>query len=51
MIKLHIGCGLDFKEEYVNIDIESKESLLARYEGSENVAFKSFKEKGSTKNL
>ena len=46
MIKLHIGCGLDFKEEYINIDIESKESLLARYEGSDNVAFKNFQEKG-----
>ena len=46
MIKLHIGCGLDFKEDDINIDIESKESLLARYEGTENVIFKSFQEKG-----
>ena len=46
MTKLHIGCGLDFKEDYINIDIESKESLLARYEGSNNVTFKSFQEKG-----
>ena len=46
MKRLHIGCGLDFKEDYINIDIESKESLLARYEGSNNVTFKSFQEKG-----
>ena len=46
MKRLHIGCGLDFKEDYINIDIESKESLLARYEGSDNVTFKSFQEKG-----
>ena len=46
MIKLHIGCGLDFKEDYINIDIESKESLLDRYEGTENVVFKNFQEKG-----
>lgn len=46
MIKLHIGCGLDLKEDYVNIDMDSKEDILKRYQGSNNPAFKMYKEKG-----
>jgi len=45
MIKLHIGCGLDLKEGYINIDMESKEDILKRYEGSNNVAYMAFKDK------
>ncbi len=46
MIKLHIGCGLDLKEGYINIDVESKESIIQRYKESENVVFKNYQEKG-----
>jgi len=46
MIKLHIGCGLDLKEGYINIDMETKKEILKRYAGSNNEAFKNFQEKG-----
>lgn len=45
MLKLHIGCGLDLREGYVNIDSETKEEILERYKNSDNVMFIRFKEK------
>lgn len=44
LIKLHIGCGLCLKEDYINIDSETKDEILKRYQGSDNIIFKNYQE-------
>jgi len=45
MLRLNIGCGLDLRDGYINIDSETKESILKRYANSDNEIFISYLEK------